>query len=350
MQNYKTLALMSLCTIVPTHVYADGQSVPINYDNLSYFEEPLAVAVGPATVSANLLLDQSVQYDSKSEDDVYNTRVNGQVKVETQLPNTWQVGATYVANYDRLADNDENDEYLDDFAVFVSDEWGMLAGGNVTESVREKTRRKRGFGNADLANDDFLGSLDEAGAYYEVRYNTYVVSLAADQEGRAEAGVTFHQPIGKSNYFASARLRKGDTTEAAGSSNDPTALAITDTTDALNAPVAAGETYGGAIVAQYTYASFLTDVQIGYETIDRDNSGDNNDHVFGSMGMQYKYGSYRFSAEGSIGRYDGQNRRAFALGSRIDIARGTSLNLGVNYEYANDDDKTTGIASVRYEL
>jgi len=327
--KFFTFLLISMT--LPINAFADGQGVPINYDNLSFFEEPLAIEIGPATVNTNLLIDQAVRYDTTSEDDTYNTRVNGQITAQTQLPNSWQVGATYVGNYDRLADNDENDEYLDNFSVFISDEWGTLAGGNVTQSVRENTRRKRGFGNADLANDEFLGQLDETGVFYSVRYNSYVASAAADKEGRAETGLSFERPIGKHVFFVSGRVRKGDTSESTDIAED-------------------GDTYGGAVVGRYIYASTLIETQIAYETIDLDSTSQNNDHVFGSIGTQYKYGAYRLSAEGSLGRYDGQDRRAFALGSRIDIARGTSLNLGVNYEHTNNQEETTGIASVRYEL
>ena len=159
------------------------------------------------------MLDQSVEYQSQDNDETYNSQAIGSFRVETELPNTVQFGAEYIANYNRLADNDENDEYTDDFYTFLSDEWGIIAVGNVTESTREKTRRDRGFGNADLANDDFIGQLDETGAFYSVRYNSYEVSIAADQEGRAEGGVNFERPIGKSVYNASIRMRKGDTTE-----------------------------------------------------------------------------------------------------------------------------------------
>jgi len=324
------IMLLAIITLTPMAAHADGQSLPINYDNLSFFEEPLAVELGPANLSTNILIDQSVQYNTSTDDDIYNTRVNADLSLEAQLPTSQQIGVNYFVSYDRLADNNENDEYTDNVAVFISDEWGTLAGGNVTQSVREKTRRKKGFGNANLAGDDFIGALDEAGGYYSVRYNAYEISAAADQEGRAEIGASFEQPIGKSVYFASARLRKGDTTETE------------DTIDA--------DTYGGAIVGQYTYASFLIAAQAGYEALDKNDASDKDDHVFGSIGTQYKYGAYRVSAEGSIGRYDGEDRRAVALGSMLEIARGASLNFGVNYEYANDDDTTTSIASLRYEF
>lgn len=331
MRYYIFLKIALCCALFPVIAHADGQGVPINYDNLSFFEEPLATELGPATLSANILFDQSVQYNSESKRDFYNTRANAHILLETQLPTSAQIGLQYFAEYNRLADNDENDEYTDNLALFLSDEWGTIALGNVTGSVRENTRRKKGFGNSDLAYDDFIGALDETGSFYSVRYNSYEISVTADQEGRAEAGISFQRPIGENNYFASLRLRKGDQAEG-------------DTTDE------GGKTYGSAFVAQYTYASFLMDTQIGYEVIDVTRTDDKNDHIFGSLGTQYKYGAYRFSAEGSLGRYDSEDRRALALGSRVDVARGLSLNFGLNYEYSDHNDETEGLASFRYEL
>ena len=333
MPDYKFLTLLTFCTALPFTAFAEGQGVPINYDALSFFEEPLAFEVGPATLSSNILIDQSANYNFNSNKDTYNTRASGNFLLEMQLPNSWSVAAQYFARYDRLADNNERDEYTDNLALSVSDEWGTLAVGNVTSSAFEKARRTRGFGNADLANDNFLGALDQTGAFYSVRYNSYEASITADQEGRAEAALSFERPIGKHVYFGSVRVRKGDTTESASTSDQ-------------------GDALGAAIVAKQTYANLQISGQVGYEEVEINNSKDDNDHVFGSVGILYKYGAYRFSADGGLGRYDGEDKRAFALGSRIDIARGASLNLGLNYQYDNktDTEDTTGITSIRYEF
>lgn len=326
--NKKKFLISSLGFVFfSTPVLADGQSVPINYDSLSFLEEPLAVEVGPTTLSTNILLDQSVQYNTTSEEDTYNTRVNGDFLVQTQLPNSWHVKANYIANYNRLAD----DEYTDNAALSISDEWGTLAGGNVTGSVYEKTRRQRGVGNAVLSNDNFLGGLDETGGFYSVRYNSYELSITADQEGRAEVGVSFERPIGQSSYFTSARIRKGDTSENSSIANDADSL-------------------GGAIVGEYRYGSFLIDGQVGYEHIDHGNISSEDDHIFGSLGTQYKSGAYSFSIEGGLGRYNDDEHRSASLGSRIDIARGASLNFGVNYTFSNDHDDTSALGSIRYEF
>lgn len=327
----KYMLVAAVC-LTPSFAYADGESVPINYDNVSFFEEPLAAEVGPVTVSVNTLVDQSVEHSTQADKVRYNTQAVGDLVVETELPNTWQLKGEYVANYERL----KKDSYDDDMAVSLSDEWGTVAVGNVTGSVFEHSRRKRGCGHAELSNDNFLGALDETGGFYSVEYNSYHFSVTADQEGRVEAGASFGRPIGKYDYFAGVRVRKADAGEDPG-----------DTVTALNSP---GDTYGTAVVGQVVYASFFADAQIAYENVDLDNQAGSNDHTFASVGAQYKDGAYRYSAEAGVGNYDGDERRAFALGSRIDIARGASINLGVNYTYENDDDDVTSIGSVRYEF
>ena len=169
-QFFSFFTLLFVLIILPNDVRADGQSVPIDYDSLSFFKKPLAVPLGPATLHTNILLDQQARYNHTTDEDDYNTRVNMNTVLETQLPNDWQLGLQYFARYDRLADNDENDEYLDDFSAFISDYWGTVALGNVTRAVFAEARRSAGFGNADLANDSFIGELDETGAFYRVRF------------------------------------------------------------------------------------------------------------------------------------------------------------------------------------
>jgi len=321
---------IALCFSTANYAHADGQSVPINYDNLSFFEEPLAISLGPATLNTNILLDQEARYDLIEDDNDYNSRAQMHTLLETQLPNDWQAGLQYFARYNRLADNDQNDEYTDDLSFFISDHWGTVALGNVTNAVFAEARRSAGFGNANLTNDNFLGDLDETGAFYRFRINAYQLLATVDQEGRGEAAFIYEQPIRTANYFAALRLRKGNISENADFSSR-------------------GDTYGAALVGKFTFASFEANAQLGYENID-DEDQENENHYFGSLGMLYKYGSYRFSASGGLGSYDGDDRRAFSLGSRIDVARGLSLNFGLNYSYVDEAEDFKTSSSVRYEF
>jgi len=327
MKKHAIKFLFFLSLLSTTHALADGQSVPINYDDISFFEEPLAISLGPATLNANAIIDQAAQYNSQADEDEYNTFIAGNFKLETELPNSWQLGVQYFSRYDRLID----DKYSDNFAVFLSDEWGIISLGNVTRSVTENVRRDRGVGNAVLGNNNFLGQLDETGAYYAVDFNSYNFSITSDQDGRTEAGLVFEQPRGVNNYVVGTRLRYGNLSEN-------------------NAFDTHADTFGGTLIGEYLHGSLQYDAQIGYELIDFDLNNNNNEHVFGALGARYQYGAYNFSLEGGLGRYNGFNRRAFSFGTRFDIARGFSFNTGINYIYAKDHDEITTVGSIRYEL
>jgi len=325
-------SVFSVCVLLalsPMTAHADGQGLPLNYDGISFVEEPIAVPIGPGTVNINTRLEQVAEYDFSEDEDEYNTGVTVNTSYEMQLPNDWQVGVQYFSEYDRLAVNDERDEYQDDLSFFVRDYWGTVAVGNVTGMVHTQARRSLGYGTAVLENDNFIGELDETGAYYSVRSNAYRLLATADQEGRAEAGLLYEQPVGKSVYFGSLRFRKGDTGE--------------NYIDEQN------DTYGGALVGKYTYASFQANAQLGYETLEEQNDA-SDDHYFSSVGLIYKYGSYCVSAEGGLGSYDKQDRRAFALGGRVDIARGLSLNMGINYDFSEGGENLKSSTAMRYEF
>ena len=322
---------------MPGVAMADSQ---LGYDDFSFLEKPLAVEVGAATLSARVTADQSVEYDTISDDDRYNSKVRADVRMDTQLPNSWQVGVRYVGNFDRLKDGGENQKYEDDFSVTVSDEIGTLSAGNVTGEVREKTRRMHPTGNADLDNDDFLGNLDESGGFYSVRLNSYTLSVTADKEGRAEGGISYERNLGKHNVFFSGRVRTGDTSE------DEDIQNVDDNT-ILNGE---GKTYGAAVVGSFTYGSFLMDSEAGYEVVDVDRGGDKNDHPFASVGMTYKDRRVTLSGQGAVGAYDKKDLRSASLGARYDLVRGMSVNLGVNYTYVDGNDKTEAISSIRYSF
>ena len=303
------------------------EAFSLNYDNLSFVEEPLAYDLGPATLDVSGLADQGAAYDFNAEDDFYNTRVNGLANLRTQLPNSWHVGVQYFASYNRLA----NDEYVDNLAAFVSDEWGTISLGNVTGSVRENVRRARGVGNADIRIDNFYGQLDEVGAFYSVRHNAYTFSMTADAEGRAEAGLTFSRPVGQSVYGAGLRLRKADAGEGNFISGD-------------------GKTYGGLAVGTYSFTNWTVDVQAGYENIER-SGNDNINRGFASAGGRIKEGAASLSVEGMIGHVENSgSEHSIAVGGRYDLARGASLNLGYNKTQSDAVNVEQAIISLRYDF
>ena len=318
--------MLCLTSVIALPATGHAQQLSLNNDNLSFFEEPLAHDFGLATASVKLLIDQAASYDVENETTDYPTRVNGQMRVETELPNSWTVGAQYFASYD---DRRDGDSYSDNAAVFVQDEWGLLSAGNVTGAVRENLRRTRGRGNSDLRYDDFLGGLDSAGGFYTVRSNAYELSLTSDFEGGFEAGASYSRPIGNSYYQFGMRARKGET--GGGSLSG------------------AGDTLGALAIASYTYSRSLYDAQIGYENIDTD-TGDTLDRIFGSIGYQHIFNRMSISAEGHLGDLDGTTEYSAALGARYDLARGFSLNFGYNYADVGAVDYQEALASIRYEF
>ena len=303
---------------------AAQEGFSFGYDTISFFEKPTAFDVGIGTLNTNLLIDQSILYGDSTDDYSAATRFLGLFNFGTQLTNGWQFNAQYLANYVGFDD----DDYRGNLAVSVTDYWGVLAVGQVTGSVFEKTRRQRGAGNASLAFDQFAGGLKDEGGFYSVRFNSYEFAATVDREGGFELGANFERPIGASSYFGGLRLRKGETITG-GVSRD---------------------TLGGAAVFAYTYASLTIDSQVGIESVDSLYSGEN-EHLFSSLGLSYKTGALTVSAEAGISKLADQKRYSAAFGSRLDLARGLSLNLGVNYQKTeNSAGDTIARGSLRYEF
>lgn len=327
------------CLITPATAQADNPKFGVNYDGISFLEEPLARELGSVTLSTRALIDQSIEYDTTDEKDRYNTRVNADIRLETQLPNTWQAGVQYFIDFNRLNGNNR-EKYEDGLVLFLSDELGTVAVGNVTNAVVENTRRMRSVGHGSLANRAFFGNLDETGGFYSVRLNSYVFSLTGDQEGRAEGAVSYERNVGKYNILLSTRVRKGEVSENRNIENVGNNAVISES----------GDTFGAAAGGSFRYSSFMFDGEVGYETVDTDQGNDKNDHPFASVGISYKVRALSVSAEGGISQYDDQDLRSVALGGRYDIARGLSFNMGVNYTFVEDNDKTKAIGSFRYEF
>lgn len=301
----------------------DGFS--FGYDTVSFFEKPTAFDVGIGTLNTNLLIDQSILYGDSTDDYSAATQFLGLFNFGTQLTNGWQFNAQYLANYSGFDD----DDYRGNLAFSITDYWGVVAVGQVTGSVFEKTRRQRGAGNASLAFDQFAGGLKDEGIFYSVRFNSYEFAATVDREGGFELGANFERPIGASSYFGGLRLRKGETTITGGGSRD---------------------TLGGAAVLAYTYASLTIDTQLGIESVGSVYS-EEIEHLFSSLGLSYKTGPLTVSAEAGLAKLADQKRYSAAFGSRWDLARGLSLNLGVNYQNTeNSVEDTVARGSLRYEF
>ena len=308
---------------------AHSQSqLPINSDNLSFFEEPLANQVGGFTFLLNGILDFSIQHDFDLDDSDEDFTGLFQISTERQFENALTIGATYIGT--------EEEGYEGNFAAYVRGVWGRLSIGEVTSLTREATRRVRGVGNAELNFDDTYGDFENQGIAYSLRLSQMTLNTMIDESGNFDAGITYDRPLGNKDYRFTTRVSDNEFETSNGEILD---------------------SKGIKVVGELIYGSLLSDIGIGYERLD--GSGINADRYYVSSGLRYKRGRWNGSVEGLYGEIEGQSERSIALGLRYDIARGFSTNLGVNLIDSQvnidglqlqDQDTTELILSIRYEF
>jgi hypothetical protein len=327
------LALIGGVFLMPRDVGAQDNG--LNPDNLSFFEEPLAVDLFGFTLSYNQLIDLPVSHDFNSDDTDLHPRSNFRVNIERQLPNAVTIGGTYIGLYD----DDEADQYEDRWEVYASSVWGRLSGGEVNSTVREATRRWRGTGNAELEFDDVLGELgeDEFGGAYSLRLSAFTLNVGVDEDGNSDFGLTYERP----NKFVDLRFT--------GRFTDSEVMALNSNR--------VFDTKGFGLVSQVEYGSFAFDLGLLYEELESGTFKGERKAI--STGLHYKVRALTLSAEGHWGDVDGFDEESYALGLRYDLARGLSFNLGYNYakstasldgELIQDVDISKFISSVRYEF
>jgi len=333
-------AAVALC-LMPNG--AAAQDVSLDYDRLSSLEEPIAFDLGDVTVQINGVADASVigEIDTLADSEGVDAAFTGnfQISAETQLANRWRIGAAYFGQYasDPIDIFGGEDDYSDNVAGFIGTSFGTVLGGNVNGQVREVTRRQRGVGNGFLAFDNFYGGLDNWGGAYVGRFGPTVLTTAVDENGDFEVGAVFQRPIGQKDYRFSIRAADSRFT-----SGDGTTLF---------------DTKGVSGVAEFVYGSSLFDLGAGYEKLE--SAVTDVDRWFLSAGAQTQMGPVRLSAEGHYGQAAGDDEVSAALGASYDLARGLSLNLGVNYQDATvesagvtlvDTDEVTAVASLRFSF
>jgi hypothetical protein len=324
----KTSATMLLLASLP------ASALNLNYDSLSSLEQPLAAQYADITFSLTGLVDVALNYSSNDDDS--SLLGNFQVSAETQLANSWTLGAAYFAEYSS-DNNDDNDNYSDNAGVYLGGVWGTLSVGNVTGLVREQTRRSRGIGNAGLDFDDQLGQLDDTGLAYVGRFGATRLMAAIGDDGGYEIGGVFQRPIGNKDYRFSLQYR--------------------DSTSSSDVTVIEFDSKGLGVVAELTYASSVFDIGVGLEKIGINNFSVDRRYV--SFGAAHKVGVLTFSVEAHFGDTDGDDETSYAAGLSYDIARGMSLNAGLNYSDAQvdlngftllDNDLREGMLSFRYSF
>lgn len=340
MGNWKTILLGkgALCAaaICALPHAAHAQLLSVNYDELSILEEPLAFDVGRATVLVKGAVDVPVTLDVDASDFLASANVSfrtqGEVNIEAQLGNRWDVGLTYFGAYD-----ENSDDYNDNVAGYIRTSWGTFAGGNILGHVRELTRRRRGVGNAALALDDYYGQLDRWGGAYIGRFGPSVVGAVVDENGDFAAGLAYQRPQGTHDIKLTANIARSQFVSADGTTNF--------------------RSTGGGFGGELTYGSTNFDLASGFENLDA--NGFSLQRWFISGGAQTKIATLSLSAEGHYGLIEGRSEYSYALGLQQDLARGLSLNLGLNGKYAVVDyrnisvimeDENTVTASVRYNF
>jgi len=313
---------------------AHAEEFSLNYESLSSLEVPLAKEIEDVTLRLTGLVDAPLTLDLEDDaDSDFGFIGNFQLSAETQLSNQWTVGVAYFGQYE--LDTDEN--YSDNLAGFVGGVWGTFSGGNVTGQIREQTRRLRGAGNAVLAFDDALASLEETGAAYVGRYGPVILSGTLDTDANFDLGASFQRPLGNKDYRFTTRYTDGKY------------MSSDETTEFDARAVGA--------VAEFIYGSSLFDLGGGYEWLSSD-VGDA-DRWYTSAGARTKLGVLSLSIEGHYGQLEGEEELSAAFGMQYDVARGLSANLGVNYEDAHldlngvefiDSKETKAIMSLRYSF
>ena len=315
MTNRNTPRVPVLVTALAAGIAAAGsaaaQDISLNYESLSSMEEPLAVEIGDTTFVLTGLVDASAAHDAHHDDaGGGDLTANFELGALTQLPNRWQLGLTWFGQYSTDADSDagSDERYTDNVALSVGGVWGTVLGGNVSGVVREHTRRRRGAGNGNLAFDGALGELAARSGGYVGRFGPWVTSAVADEDGNFDLGTMFQRPAGDRDYRLTVRVTEGVYKAVDGSRRFDTTAA--------------------GVVGEMIYASTSIDVGAGYERLS--SNGPDADRWYVSSGVRTKTGVVSASIEGHYGRIGGEDEVSAALGLQYDVARGLSLNLGLN--------------------
>jgi len=314
------------------------KAVNLNYDNLSSLEEPIATQLGEITFSLSGLVDAAILVP----DDVSNQAGNDsflvgnfQVQAETQLANSWTLGAAYFGSVDTADSADES--YTENIALFISGVWGTLAVGDVTGTARELTRRRRGTGNGLLFFADELGTLESLGVSYITRFGPSRWMVTADEEGNYEMAGTYQRPMGNKDYRFSLRWQN-------------TEFLTSTQSQAI-------QSQSLTVVAELTYGSTVLDAGFGVEQLAVSQA--EVDRVYLNVGFARKWGAWTSSAEVHVAETDAQSETSVALGLRYEIARGLSANIGINSGDATvsfadiellESDDTQGTFSIRYSF
>ena len=330
----RSLTLIGTTLLAALASPAHAEPPLINYDSLSFLEEPLAAEIGDVTISLRGVIDAPVTFNMHELRDSSSDFFAGlQWRAETQLDNAIRLRATYALEFDS-ADDDKFDHKV---TAEASSSYGKVSIGSVSDTLKHTMSRRLHAGNAELAHEEAFGTLREWAAAYLGTFGPFEVGAVVDQKANFEIGGVFQRPIGQTDIRLSARYGNGVFKP------ENTGLAL--------------DSHSVVGLAEVTYGSAMFDLGLGFENLS-DNVVDAN-RVFVSGGVSSKYGALSLSAATQYGMIDGQDESSTSLGARYDIARGLSVNLGINHKHANvnvdgvqilDVNDTSSKLSLRYDF
>ena len=307
-------------------------------DRLSFFEEARSREIGGATVSLQSLVDAGLRLGEmrRAEGPLFRTRTRA--TAERQFDNALsgfafgELRTSFGVDVEEKRIYDRKTDWTG--GVGVAGVWGRVSGGRVTEAVELLTDRRQGVGNASIRDEATGVEIDRSGGAYELRMGHARFGVAMDRHGRFDLGAVTQRPLGAVDRRFTVRVTDGRF--VVGRNDHGRAQAV-------------------ALGAGTTYGPVFADVETGVERL----RGPiiRVDRPFVEAGIGVKRGPWAFSAEGRYARTNRTREVAWALGARLDLARGLSVNFGYNGTLV--DGRVNGLAlakkrrealfSMRYE-
>lgn len=328
--------ILAMLLAIAGSVAANAQQPTLTYEDLSILKEPLAVEMGDVTYTLEGIVEAPYAFNRRAIDEGEAGFHGGfRLGALTQLPNSARLAAYYVGEYDRT---EGSDEYEDRFSLSLNNAYGTLSAGNVSDFLYDEIGRRIKTGNADLGFERTYGAIGEYALNYAAIAGPVVWGGTVDRDGYFDAGVLYQRPLDELDYRLGLRYINGRFEP--GSS-------FTEM-----------RTHSVEGVAELTYGSSMVDAGFLYEQMNSSQLSDIERWGF-SSGFRTKTGALTWSIEGHYGQTEGQEEISLAFGARYDVARGMSVNVGVNYQDAQillngnnfvAADNTRTRISLRYEF
>lgn len=323
---------LALVALLPGTAHAQAVS-----ERLSFFERPRSFDLRGTTVVVQGIVDGGLRVGERRTDAALRTRTV--VSAERQFSNA-MTGLAFGELRTGLRDDENGRNRFDRQTIDwkagagLRGVWGTLVAGRVTERVERLTDRLPGVGNASLRGDDTGTTLGAAGGAYELRLGPAVLGAAVDADGHVDVGVSAKRPFGTHDPRLTLRLTHG-------------VYEVADRTVARSDAVALG--------LGTTYGAVYGDIRVGAARLK--GRGFATTLRFVEAGLGTKRGPWSFSAEGRLARTGNTREAALALGARLDVARGLSVNFGYNAARAKGTEggialarsRNEGLVTLRYE-